>query len=262
MSFEDTDDIEGLPSYDEVIKEDKEKLAKVERTERHRQQKIERQKELERKAALKNNNHLAVPSTSSSTSSHHRHSSNSSISSHHSSSSNTHKHSSSSNTPSRTNSHRSSTTSSKPPIKSSSSSTTSNYSRSKPDLPWKYPRDYYCTKCRNTGYKIKNGKTCKDCWEHFAPRNHHVNVVGYTTPSQNNYYSGASPFSAAPVLSAHNSYYSNGAAPTGAPLYVQPGDPRLGGVLCGKCRGSGRTRFFLDENLCTVCGGIGRIVER
>ncbi|CCH59305.1 hypothetical protein TBLA_0B04690 [Henningerozyma blattae CBS 6284] len=165
-----------------------------------------------------NSNHLSVPST------HKKHSSSSSVSSSH--------HSSVS--PSRTSSH------------SSTSYSTSH--RAKP-LPWVYPNGYYCPKCDNTGYKLKNGHSCKVCWERFAPRNN----VGVVQPGQINVQGPIlQPQYQRPMYSSHST--------SSMPLYVQPGDPRLGGVLCGKCRGSGRTRFFLDENLCTVCGGVGRIV--
>ena len=46
------------------------------------------------------------------------------------------------------------------------------------------------------------------------------------------------------------------------PLVVKPGDPRLGGVLCGECRGTGRVSFLLDEDLCPLCNGLGRIITR
>jgi hypothetical protein len=38
-------------------------------------------------------------------------------------------------------------------------------------------------------------------------------------------------------------------------LVVPPGDPRLGGVLCGNCKGTGRAvaLLFFDEN-CPVYG--------
>lgn len=49
--------------------------------------------------------------------------------------------------------------------------------------------------------------------------------------------------------------------PPGAPMQVQPGDPRIGGILCGRCRGSGRVMVFLDEELCPVCLGLGRIIH-
>lgn len=45
------------------------------------------------------------------------------------------------------------------------------------------------------------------------------------------------------------------------PLYVQPGDARIGGMLCWKCEGTGtKTSWFWgDEGSCSACGGLGRI---
>ncbi|KAG7193178.1 uncharacterized protein KQ657_000935 [Scheffersomyces spartinae] len=51
-------------------------------------------------------------------------------------------------------------------------------------------------------------------------------------------------------------------AVSGPPIKVRPGDPRLGGVLCGRCRGSGIVHFLLDEEMCPVCSGLGRIVNQ
>lgn len=110
----------------------------------------------------------------------------------------------------------------------------------------------------------KNGKSCKRCWRQFATRNSATPMGGptvVTTP--NTYYSGLPfgdylhPFS--------QPTYQYGAPPMQiggqAPIYVRPGDPRLGGVVCGECRGTGRVRFFLDEDLCPLCNGVGRIVR-
>ncbi|EGW31111.1 uncharacterized protein SPAPADRAFT_142630 [Spathaspora passalidarum NRRL Y-27907] len=110
-----------------------------------------------------------------------------------------------------------------------------------PSLPFKYPRKYYCNKCHNTGYKIKNGKSCQDCWSLFGPRNSYSSVVNGYNPS----YFGTTTFLP----------YSS---PSG--LRVPPGDPRLGGILCGRCRGSGVTRFLLDVDLCPICNGLGRVI--
>lgn len=44
------------------------------------------------------------------------------------------------------------------------------------------------------------------------------------------------------------------------PVQLMPGDPRLGGNLCGKCRGSGQVSFFLDKETCPICAGLGRVV--
>jgi hypothetical protein len=40
---------------------------------------------------------------------------------------------------------------------------------------------------------------------------------------------------------------------------VRPGDPRLGGQVCRKCRGTGTLPLLIiDVRPCSVCGGIGR----
>ncbi|OSX64029.1 hypothetical protein POSPLADRAFT_1054652 [Postia placenta MAD-698-R-SB12] len=48
-------------------------------------------------------------------------------------------------------------------------------------------------------------------------------------------------------------------APPGATI-LRPGDPRIGGRLCWRCGGDGVTStfLFLDEETCSLCGGIGR----
>lgn len=132
-------------------------------------------------------------------------------------------------------------------------------------LPFKYPKGFHCRKCNNTGYKLKNGKTCKDCWERFSPRNT-SNSVNYNFQPQ---YFGSTtfiPYGSAPVPNPHpggraggsGSFFSTAST---VPLRVPPGDPRLGGVLCGRCRGSGMVRFLLDMELCPVCSGLGRVVN-
>lgn len=128
-----------------------------------------------------------------------------------------------------------------------------------PGLPFQYPKRYLCDKCLNTGTKWKNGRLCLDCYERFAPRN------SYSTS-----YSGFSGGFGPPMGSS--GFFNNmgfgypGAygvqtinSPGGMP--VPPGDPRLGGVLCGRCRGSGLVTFFLDQELCPVCAGLGRIIN-
>ncbi|KAL3233391.1 Proline-rich protein HUA1 [Nakaseomyces bracarensis] len=136
----------------------------------------------------------------------------------------------------------------------------------KPDLPWTYPPRYYCEKCHNTGYKLKNGKSCKRCWRKFATPNAAAPMGGQImvnqAPPQSTYYSGL-PFGDYfhPFDRPTGGYYAPPAPVNNNALYVRPGDPRLGGVLCGECRGSGRVRFFLDEDLCPLCNGVGRIIR-
>lgn len=115
------------------------------------------------------------------------------------------------------------------------------------NLPWVYPVNYYCEKCRNTGFKLKNGRSCKTCWRRFSPSNNILPVVhpGYV----NSYYQ--QPYQSMPIGQPMQNR---------APVMVAPGDSRLGGVLCGECRGSGRIRFLLDTDLCPLCNGVGRII--
>ncbi|CAG7847209.1 SubName: Full=Uncharacterized protein {ECO:0000313/EMBL:CCA66785.1} [Serendipita indica DSM 11827] len=48
--------------------------------------------------------------------------------------------------------------------------------------------------------------------------------------------------------------------PSGRRVVYEPGDPRIGGRLCVRCHGSGRVRvFILDSEVCSMCGGIGRV---
>ena len=149
---------------------------------------------------------------------------------------------------------------------SSDSSTSSQHPHRPPinrlnnpnNIPWVYPQGYYCSKCNNTGYKLKNGKSCRSCWRQFAPSNHIS-----TFPAQQNYYPSYG-------YNSLTSFMNNFVPPQPIqmqpytqqrPLYVKPGDPRIGGILCGECRGSGRIRLFLDERLCPLCNGVGRIVR-
>lgn len=122
-----------------------------------------------------------------------------------------------------------------------------------PALPWQYPRGFHCSKCNNTGYKIKNGRSCKTCWRRFAPPNNSGRLPPLTMGMRTIPFSPFRPMSMggqsmAPISTGRG------------PLVVQPGDPRLGGVVCGECRGSGRVSFLLDEDICPLCRGIGRII--
>lgn len=125
-----------------------------------------------------------------------------------------------------------------------------------PALPWTYPQGFRCTKCANTGYKIKNGKSCKSCWERFA-RQHNVSVVpsvytgGFRIPFTNMSLDLSQPMPMSMPMSMPVNM---------APRYVAPGDPSIGGVRCGRCRGTGRvTVMLIDEDICPVCHGVGRV---
>lgn len=121
-------------------------------------------------------------------------------------------------------------------------------------LPWTYPSRYYCSKCDNTGYKIKNGRSCKTCWRRFAPPNSSGSIPSLM------FGNGMSMNSFGPMRPMYSGYQSGYTASNTAPMVVRPGDPRLGGVVCGECRGSGRVSFLLDEDICPLCRGIGRII--
>ncbi|KAI0642080.1 hypothetical protein C8Q79DRAFT_1121998 [Trametes meyenii] len=61
------------------------------------------------------------------------------------------------------------------------------------------------------------------------------------------------------------SWYGSPSVVNGAPsssgnvAVYPPGDPRIGGRLCWRCGGSGKTSFLIfDEETCRVCNGIGR----
>lgn len=149
-----------------------------------------------------------------------------------------------------------------------------------PQLPFKYPKKYLCEKCNNTGKKVKNGKTCQDCYERFAPRNSYQSMSSYNSspfdffggtqtlttyvPAQPSYHPMGPQMGMGPPMMggyAPMGYGPPPPHPPGAPIRVNPGDPRIGGVLCGRCRGSGMVHFLLDEELCPVCQGVGRILN-
>ena len=48
-------------------------------------------------------------------------------------------------------------------------------------------------------------------------------------------------------------------APPPGSTVVRPGDPRIGGTMCYKCLGSGVVQFLIFEDVCVVCGGVGRV---
>ncbi|OLL26334.1 Proline/serine-rich protein [Neolecta irregularis DAH-3] len=93
--------------------------------------------------------------------------------------------------------------------------------------PLQFPPNYWCSKCSNTGIK-STGRPCGTCHSLFGRQNR-------------------------PVLTA------NYGPPPGA-LVLPPGDQRLGGMLCGTCKGSGRMlSLFLLETTCPTCHGVGRL---
>lgn len=125
-------------------------------------------------------------------------------------------------------------------------------SRAAPNVPWTYPAGYFCPKCNNTGIKLKNGLQCQDCWGAFARQRAQV-VPTYGNSGS----SGFGGFGLGGLFSRQG--YSGGRVGNGG-VVVRPGDPRIGGVQCGRCRGSGQIGDFFGSYNCPTCGGIGRIL--
>lgn len=155
-----------------------------------------------------------------------------------------------------------------PPPSSSQNSMKISSNSGRPSIPWVYPSNFHCPKCNNTGYKLKNGKSCRSCWRRFCPKN----PINYNMgPTSSSFYVSPSIGMSSPYPPPTNNFgygYGCGYPPAPPmsvqqqqhPLVVRPGDPRLGGVLCGECRGTGRVSFLLDDDLCPLCNGLGRIV--
>lgn len=38
-------------------------------------------------------------------------------------------------------------------------------------------KGFLCQKCRNSGYKVKNGKVCRECWDRFYLKNNAYNLI-------------------------------------------------------------------------------------
>lgn len=87
--------------------------------------------------------------------------------------------------------------------------------------PFNYPPGYFCPQCRNTGIKMHNGHPCGTCERNFGRQSGHVQPAPY------------------------------GMIPMGGVTYMA-GDPRIGGRLCGNCKGHGirSSMFGLMEEQC------------
>lgn len=80
--------------------------------------------------------------------------------------------------------------------------------------PFQYPPGFFCPACRNTGIKMHNGHPCGQCERTFGRQAGHVQ------------------------------YAPHGSMPMGGVTYMA-GDPRIGGRLCGNCKGNGVRSTFL-----------------
>lgn len=158
-----------------------------------------------------------------------------------------------------------------------------------------YPnKDHICVKCKNTGYKNYDpSHPCRKCWEKYGKP--YAGALMYTSwntesSSRSSKFQRALPRLASPQASQPLPQFSSytgrpphavppqAPAPYGQHLYVynpiigmgqtppvphavpvRPGDPRLGGQMCWKCRGTGTLPLLIiDVRPCSVCGGIGR----
>lgn len=126
-----------------------------------------------------------------------------------------------------------------------------------PNLPFRYPNRYLCEKCLNTGKKWKSGLMCLSCYERFAPRNNFTSMPAGPAGG----FGGFGGFGPMGFLNLFGGYSYQDLMIHLNSIRVPPGDPRLGGVLCGRCRGSGVVTFFLDQDPCPVCAGLGRILN-
>lgn len=176
-----------------------------------------------------------------------------------------------------------------PPTSSSSSSNANLYTNNL-NLPFTYKRGYYCSKCKNSGYK-KNGDICHKCWQTLYLNQNAYNPnqknLPFTYPkgyycskcrntgyklkngkSCQNCWESFGPRNSYSFVSTNYqpSYFGNttfvpmgGGPPVPNAKRVAPGSPELGGILCGNCRGQGMVHFLFDTELCPVCGGLGRV---
>lgn len=153
---------------------------------------------------------------------------------------------------------------------SSGSSSFNPLYNNNPDLPFEFPKKFLCSKCKNTGYKIKNGKMCTSCWQKFYISSHAYNPnlklkfkypKGYLCEKCEN--TGFKKKNGAKCTDCSDRFMRRIVAPppvpSNRPIRVLPGDPRLGGQLCYNCHGSGLVMVgFFSEAYCHICSGSGR----
>ncbi|KAK9476831.1 hypothetical protein V1514DRAFT_335551 [Lipomyces japonicus] len=116
----------------------------------------------------------------------------------------------------------------------------------------RYPAGFWCAKCHNTGYKLANRHPCRTCFQSFSTGQSAAVHVLPPPPSP---------------LSSHYAPYVS--FPPGSTV-VSPGDPALGGVPCGACKGKGVVDDFGlggflagvlgGTRTCPVCRGVGRLL--
>jgi hypothetical protein len=130
-----------------------------------------------------------------------------------------------------------------------------------PYLPWRYPSTHRCSKCENTGYKKKNGHPCKNCWKKFRPNIKYPPQTAQEMERLAKMPKGQQqrPNPNIVPLPPGTIPLMNMGPTTNRPLVLGPGDPRIGGSLCPRCKGRGLVHFFLDLETCPQCNGLGRV---
>lgn len=130
-------------------------------------------------------------------------------------------------------------------------------------LPFQYPMGFVCDICTNTGYDPRSGLTCESCWMTFAtPRPGSDQYLSQTFLSPP--ITGIDPIQ---MLFGTNGIFSGANASifttvsTGSSQAMSPGDPRIGGIRCHACSGSGHVGS-LNAGICPVCIGVGRVQRR
>ncbi|AMD21950.1 HFR095Cp [Eremothecium sinecaudum] len=126
-------------------------------------------------------------------------------------------------------------------------------------LPWEYPRGYFCYKCANTGYKLRNGHECRACWRRFYGNQFEIErpLMDFTVPfSLGSLLGNSILYSISPM---QMTCLPHGPAMQPESHMLPPGESQSSGYRCGECGGTGQIRFLFDKNICPVCHGVGRI---
>ncbi|GAA5965132.1 hypothetical protein JCM8115_006674 [Rhodotorula mucilaginosa] len=137
-----------------------------------------------------------------------------------------------------------------------------------------------CWKCSNTGYKPFDPYTgyrgddpnhpCRNCWKKYGKPYTSAMRISLENPSNPppppNYQRplrllqtpATRPVAPNVIGVTSRTPYVPRNPNT---IVVRPGDPRIGGVLCRKCGGSGTQMglFIFDEDTCDMCNGAGRV---
>ncbi|GAA5981981.1 hypothetical protein JCM10908_004691 [Rhodotorula pacifica] len=136
-----------------------------------------------------------------------------------------------------------------------------------------------CWKCSNTGFKPFDPYTgyrgddpnhpCKNCWKKYGkPYTSAMRIAleNPTSPPPPNY---QRPLRLSQTPSSRPTPPNVIGTTSRMPwvplnpntIVVRPGDPRIGGVLCRRCGGSGTQMgiFIFDEDTCEMCNGAGRV---